>query len=119
MNRTPRIILVNNKGRCIIATRDYYSKTVILINPVLLIEVDALAESSSFNAYPIRWTDTHNSIALGLINLLNHSEQPNCELICNYDDLTITLRAITDIKSGEELVIKYACELWFEPIKNI
>lgn len=116
MKNYPIVEINENKGRCVIATSDYSDGDIIMVNHVGLIGVDDLKQESLFDQYLVRWDELYNSIAFGYINLLNHSSAPNCELICNYDNLTITCKAIDKVISGDELTIKYACNLWFIPV---
>lgn len=63
---------------------------------------------------PFAWTDNQDAIALGLTQMANHSDSPSCMIERDYDNLTITLRAIRDIEVGEELSFQYRT-LWFTP----
>lgn len=59
-------------------------------------------------------------MAMGYVPLYNHSYSSNCEYEMDYDTDTITIRAVKDIKVGEELTINYngdwnnKTELWFD-----
>ena len=55
-------------------------------------------------------------IALGVINLLNHSDTPNCMLENYVADRAIECWTTRPVKRGEELMFKYRCPLWFEPL---
>lgn len=56
-------------------------------------------------------------LVLGLASLCNHSEDPNVRAIARKDapvGWVVEMRALRDIKPGEELTRRYACDLWFE-----
>ena len=59
-------------------------------------------------------------MALGYIPLYNHSYNSNCEYEMEYDKKVISVRAVKDIKEGEELFINYngnynnAKRVWFD-----
>lgn len=101
------------KGRGVFAARNFQVGETVAVNPVILIEIDALRDGSIFNDYPLDWTDQHNAIALGPINLLNHSEEPNCKLERHIEHKTVSCIALEDIQKGAELTIRYLCPVWF------
>ena len=101
------------KGRGVYAAIDVRDGCQVLCDPVALIEVDALRDGSAFNDYPMRWSETHNAIALGLCNLLNHSDEPNCEVIPDRTALVMRCKTLRRIEGGEELTIQYACPVWW------
>ena len=61
-------------------------------------------------------------MALGWIPVYNHSYRSNCEYFMNYDEQTMFIKTVRDIKSGEELTINYngtwndKAKVWFNVI---
>ena len=51
---------------------------------------------------------------LGYIMLYNHSKNPTIWLESDYEEMTMTARALRDIEVGEELTWDYSCEIWFD-----
>jgi SET domain-containing protein len=62
----------------------------------------------------MEWTEGTEAIALGNINLLNHSVLSNVSLTNDFVNLTKSIHAKRDIKLGEELTLNYDCKLWFD-----
>ena len=106
------------KGRCVIATQCIQRDTLIMEDPVVIVGFDAISPGCPLDDYPIQWTKKHDCIALGLINLINHSKKPNVRWERNYRRKTLRCYATTRIKANEELVINYACKLWFKPVEQ-
>jgi SET domain-containing protein len=117
-----------NKGRGVVALRDLAPGTVIERSPVLIIPAKDRphTDATIVFTYVFMWEhDTTEQdlyrgegragIALGLSSLLNHSYQPNAEFIRHIDALELELRALQPIRAGEEVMIDYQMDLWFQP----
>ena len=105
------------KGRCVIANRDFKKGELITVNHV--ITYPFLPEGSRLLIWSMWWTNKEDCLALGYINLLNHSEKyPNVCITNDYRNKMKRLYADRDIVKGEELLISYACELDFKPVKE-
>ncbi len=102
-----------DKGRGVFTAHAIGKGQVILRDPVALIEFEALRDDSTFNDYPMAWSETHNAIAFGLCNLLNHSDEPNVECLPDSSNMTMTCRTLRSIRAGEELMKKYGCGAWW------
>jgi len=70
----------------------------------------------NLDAYRMGWTEEEDAIALGHINLVNHSESPNVEILDNLPAKMKIMKSIKPIKTGEELGVRYRCDVWFEKI---
>jgi SET domain-containing protein len=59
-------------------------------------------------------------MALGYVPIYNHSYSSNCDYIMDYETETIVIKAVRDIKAGEEIFINYngewndATPIWFD-----
>lgn len=104
----------NIKGFCVIADSDIERNRFICTCPVGFMGLKDLSDKSEFNHYPMWWNDETDCIAFGVINLLNHNKESTVFLERDFDNRLIHMYAAKDIKKGEELVIDYDCELWFE-----
>jgi hypothetical protein len=104
---------IKGKGRGVFAAEDIPTGRLVLVNDVALIEPDALKKTSKFNDYPMAWTHTHDCIALGQINLLNHADQSNCR-IERFRDRVMECWTKKPVKKDEELTIQYCCAIWFK-----
>jgi len=109
---------VPGKGRGVFAADDIPAGTLVLANDVAPIEVDALKKSSKFNDYPMAWSDTHDAIALGQINLLNHAEEPNCRILRFVRHQAMECWTTKPVAKEEELTIQYCCAIWFNISKE-
>jgi SET domain len=112
-----RVVPVKGKGRGVLAVLDICASTTIEIAPVKPFKNDfELCEE--LRGLPLEWKKDEglDALAFGMVQFVNHSDDPNCEIDCNYADLTITLYAARDIKAGEELTIDYGIPLWFDPV---
>ena len=101
------------KGRCVHAAVRYKKGTLIMTNPV--ITYPFMSEDSPLSEYSMAWSNTEDCLALGHINLLNHSDTPNCRIKDCMPEGTKLLYALRDIAINEELTVKYRCPLWFKP----
>lgn len=104
------------KGKCVHLSVACKNGDLIDVNHV--ITYPFLPEGHKLLDWSMEWTETEDALALGLMNLLNHSSNSNCYLINDYETKTKRLYAKRDLLPDEELTITYACELWFEEEKN-
>jgi SET domain-containing protein len=102
----------------VFASRSFKKDELIAENPIVLVTFDKIKDSELCD-YSMSWDDSHDSIALGEIQLINHSEDSNCRIEDDYENLTKRLFASRDIAQDEHLTVHYRCELWFEPIKEV
>jgi len=104
------------KGRCVIAVRPFKKSERIETNHVLIFPI--LPSNNKLMDWAMEWNKKEDAIALGNINLLNHSKKPNVTVKNNYRAKTKSIYAVRNIKKGEELVTNYECPLWFKPCKG-
>lgn len=113
-----------NRGRGVFTTQKISANTVIEISPVLVFPKSEVADAERtllFN-YFFEWGKSLKKRALGLgyISMYNHSYSANCEYEMDYDNDTIKITTVKDIKAGEELFINYnaipddATPVWFD-----
>ncbi len=105
-----KVKLTKNMGRGIFATKPIKKNTVIETNHLLIYPNDEREKCKcrmTIMNYDFEIGRNKCGIALGLISLLNHNENPNTDYIINGYKETITIKALRDIKRGEQLFIDY------------
>lgn len=113
-----------NRGRGVFASEAIQMNTTIEIAPVIVLtkEHRIIIEQTLLYDYIFEWGEDHNSaaVALGYVSIYNHTIHPNCVYEMDYENETISIITIKDIKIGEELFINYNAEVnqespvWFE-----
>ena len=113
-----------NRGRGGFATEAIQMNTTIEIAPVIVLtkEHRVIVEQTLLYDYIFEWGEDHKSaaVALGYLSIYNHTIHPNCVYEMDYENETISIMTIKDIKAGEELFINYNAEIdqespvWFE-----
>jgi len=95
------------KGIAVIASKNFKEGDVISRNYIAVIDWE-MDETSAFQqTYPLYWSEEFSCIAFGVINLVNHSFTPNCDVIVETDSRTLSLVCCRDISPEEELTIDY------------
>lgn len=113
-----------NRGRGVFATEAIQMNTTIEIAPVIVLtkEHRIIVEQTLLYDYIFEWGEDHKSaaVALGYVSIYNHKIHPNCVYEMDYENETISIITLKDIKVGEELFINYNAEVdeespvWFE-----
>jgi hypothetical protein len=117
-NQDCMIIDTKEKGRCIIANRDFSWKEIVTINPILFVEREASHVSilKHYCFYPLFGYGLDPKmviVMLGIGFLFSHSSNFNLKIIWDFKNSLVYFKAVRDIKKGEELTIDYATKLWF------
>jgi uncharacterized protein len=128
-NRVPlRVVQAGRRGRGVVAEREISQGELIERAPVLIIPEAARAAVDPTNVgnYIFMWEhDTvgqdlysqkgRAAVVLGYTSLVNHSPEPNCDIVRYIDAFALDLVALRLIAAGEELTIDYGLTLWFTP----
>ena len=69
-------------------------------------------------AHRLAWSDSEDCVGTGFAMLYNHSDDPNCTMVRapgggGIPDMLYVV-ALRDIMSGEQLLIRYKCEPWWD-----
>jgi SET domain-containing protein len=115
------------KGRGIFAKAAIKTGTVIENSPVIVLAPAdrKLLDQTLLHDYIFEWQPEGLELccmALGWLPLYNHSYLSNCEYFMEYDEQTMYIQAIRDIKPGEELTINYngdwnnEAKVWFDVV---
>jgi SET domain-containing protein len=114
-----------NKGRGIFTSKALKADTILEHVPVIVMNEEDRKhiDQTLLHNYIFEWQPEGKNMicmALGLIPLYNHSYRSNCEYSMDYDDNTMYIQTVRDIKAGEELTINYngtwndKTKLWFD-----
>ena len=101
-----------NKGRGIFSKKALKADTVLETAPVIVMTANErkFLDQTLLHDYIFEWQPEGESMccmALGWIPIYNHSYRSNCEYFMNYDDETMYIKTMRDIRAGEELTINY------------
>ncbi len=111
-------------GRGVFTYENIEKGTLIEIAPVIVMSSDerTLLDKTLLHDYIFEWGETSEQccMALGYVPVYNHSYSSNCEHEMDFNNGLIGIRAVRDIKAGEELFINYNGDwndskpLWFD-----
>lgn len=99
----------NIKGLGVIATDDIKKGEIIENAPLLLMPMKEfeLIKKTKLFYYFFEYTNSHFAIALGYGSLYNHSYKPNARYLYSFKEKHLKIKAIRDIKKGEEIFFNY------------
>ena len=114
-----------NKGLGVFTKKKMDKDEVIEVAPVIVMSAEdrRLLDKTLLHDYIFEWQPDGADMccmALGWVPLYNHSYASNCEYFMDYDDNTIAIKTVREIKAGEELTINYngdwndETKVWFE-----
>src|SRR5580658_3308859 len=114
-----------NKGRGVFTKKKLRTDEVIEIAPVIVMTAEErkLLDETLLHDYIFEWQPEGADMccmALGWVPLYNHSYESNCEYFMDYDNNTISIKTVRNIKAGEELTINYngdwddKTKVWFD-----
>lgn len=116
-----------NKGRGVFSKIAIQADTIVETSPVIVMSAAdrKLLDQTLLHDYIFEWQPEGAQMccmALGWVPIYNHSYNSNCEYFMNYDDQTISIQTVRDIKAGEELTINYSgdwndqTKVWFDAV---
>lgn len=121
-----RLNYFEGKGRGVVAGEDIAKGALIERSPVIIIPAEErfLVDQTIIFTYAFLWEkgttdqDMYSGegrlgIPLGFATLLNHSPTPTAECIPLIADFAVEIRALRDIRGGEEITLEYKMDLWF------
>ena len=117
---------VPGKGRGVFAARDLAEGEILdEANVLLLSAEDAVRlEATALGTHYFHWEGEEDdegwrgAVALGVVSLVNHSANANAGVWQDYERQLLILEALRPIAAGEEILIDYEIELWFDPIEE-
>lgn len=117
---------VPGKGRGVFAVRDLAEGEILDEAYVLLISAEEAErlEATPLGQHYFHWEGDDDddqwrgAVALGVVSLVNHSPNPNAGVWQDYTRERMILETLRPIAAGEEILIDYEIELWFDPIEE-
>lgn len=118
---------VPGKGRGVFATRDIAEGEILDEAYVLIVSAEDAErlEATPLGQHYFHWDGADDdderwrgAVALGVVSLVNHSPDPNAGVWQDYERERLMLEALRHIAAGEEILIDYEIELWFDPIEE-
>ncbi|MBS1566246.1 MAG: SET domain-containing protein-lysine N-methyltransferase [Bacteroidetes bacterium] len=113
-------------GRGVFSAEDIPADTVIEVAPVIVMSAAdrLLLDKTLLHDYIFEWGPMQEQccMALGYVPVYNHSYHSNCEYEMDFDEQTISVKTMRDIRAGEELFINYNGDwdnkkpVWFETV---
>ena len=115
---------VKGKGNGVFTSEPIAKGTVVEVSPVIVLskKESDLADDTILRDYTFLWGERQvkGCIALGYCSVYNHSYKPNCENEMDFEEDTMSIMTLRDVKAGEELCINYNGDLdddeplWFK-----
>jgi hypothetical protein len=116
---------IDQKGRGVFTSKALKTGLVIEISPVIVMKAGDREhlDKTLLHDYIFEWQPGGEQLccmALGWVPMYNHSYRSNCEYFMNYEDDTIYIQTMRNIKAGEELTINYngtwnnTDKVWFD-----
>lgn len=99
VKKTPR------KGRGVFAQDSFKGGEVLEKCQLIIMELSDV--QGILEGYVFGYDDTRAALALGNGSLINHSDHPNCEAYFDSKKELLIIRALKDIKKGQEVTINY------------
>lgn len=114
----------DNMGRGVFTSEEIAAGTAVEISPVIVMsgEERKLLDQTLLHDYIFEWGENNEQccMALGYVPVYNHSYGSNCEYEMDFETENIAIRAVRDIRAGEELFINYngtwnnSTPVWFD-----
>lgn len=116
------------KGRAVYTHEDIPADTIIELSPVIVMSSNDRQhlDKTLLHDYIFEWGEQRDQccMALGYIPMYNHSFSSNCEYFMDFDDSSIFIKTVRDVRKGEELTINYNGNwnddrtIWFDAMKD-
>jgi uncharacterized protein len=102
---------ISTMGRGVFTSENIEAGTIVELSPVIIMsgEERKLLDQTLLHDYIFEWGADKQQccMALGYVPVYNHSYKSNCEYEMNFENKTISIKAVHYIKAGEELFINY------------
>ena len=112
------------RGRGVFAKTSIKAGVVIEIAPVIVMNAKdrKLLDQTLLHDYIFEWGDSKKEccMALGYVSLYNHSYEANCVYEMDFKKQEISIKAVRNLREGEQLFINYNGEsnseapVWFD-----
>lgn len=123
-----QVKITEKKGRGVFTSQAIPAGTMVENSPVIVMKkTDRLhLDKTLLHDYIFEWGIQKDQccMALGLIPIYNHSYESNCEYFMDFEEHSMMVKTVIDIKEGEELTVNYngdwndGARVWFETEKS-
>lgn len=121
MHHALHIAITEQKGWGVFTKEFIARNTLLEISPVIIMNAEEfdILNKTKLHDYVFFWEGDYCCMAMGYVPIYNHGSPSNCEYYQDYKNGVIEIKAIRDIKEGEELTINYQGEfdskqeVWF------
>ena len=113
-----------SKGKGVFTKENIAADKIIEQSPVIVMSAEDRVnlDKTLLHDYIFAWGEKKEKccVALGFVSMYNHSYQSNCEYFMDFEEETIQIKTVKNIKAGEELTINYNGDwndkkkIWFE-----
>jgi|SRR6185437_5555332 len=112
------------RGKGVFTNENINADKIIEESPVIVMSAEDRVnlDKTLLHDYIFAWGDKKDKccVALGFVSMYNHSYQSNCEYFMDFEEETIQIKTVKNIKAGEELTINYngnwndKKKIWFD-----
>ncbi|RYG41942.1 MAG: SET domain-containing protein-lysine N-methyltransferase [Chitinophagaceae bacterium] len=112
------------KGKGVFTNEVIPPNIIVEISPVIVMSAEErkFLDQTKLHDYIFIWGADNSQccMALGYIAIYNHSYASNCEYFMDFEDSTMMVKTVREIKAGEELTINYngdwndEKQVWFD-----
>ena len=113
-----------SKGKGVFTNENIATDKIIEESPVIVMSAEDRVnlDKTLLHDYIFAWGEKKEKccVALGFVSMYNHSYHSNCEYFMDFEEETIQIKTVKNIKAGEELTINYNGDwndkkkIWFE-----
>ena len=113
-----------SKGKGVFTNENIAADKIIEESPVIVMSAEDRVnlDKTLLHDYIFAWGEKKEKccVALGFVSMYNHNYQSNCEYFMDFEEETIQVKTVKNIKAGEELTINYNGDwndkkkIWFE-----
>ena len=101
----------HSMGRGVFTSENIEAGTIVEVSPVIVMSGNErkLLDQTQLHDYIFEWggDKQQSCMALGYVPVYNHSYKSNCEYEMDFENQSISIKAVHFIKAGEELFINY------------
>ena len=113
-----------SKGKGVFTKENIAADKIIEESPIIVMSAEDRVnlDKTLLHDYIFAWGEKKEKccVGLGFVSMYNHSYQSNCEYFMDFEEETIQIKTVKNIKVGEELTINYNGDwndkkkIWFE-----
>jgi uncharacterized protein len=103
------IAFLGGKGRGVIASSSIEAHEIIEFSPVIVLPVEQIDQMKRTLLYHyfFQWGQHKAALCLGYGSIYNHSKNPNCKYLRDFQNSAMQFVALRNIPKGEEICTNY------------